>query len=225
MSHAMNGRDHAEAVCALTDAYLDHVTDATAGLPDALDAYGTDPEAFAVAVQRVAARESACDATLRDLRALVGESTPPNDTELYLRMDEVARLYAAIDEVPNRAERFVRELDAIDPALSEDRRIALREMAALTDEAARKLARLAARFVECLVTDADPVPVVETAEELAELESACDRLKYDVLDAAFDDLPTADALVVRELVLTLDAAMDAVEDASEQLLFVNSTDR
>ncbi|WP_276301162.1 DUF47 domain-containing protein [Halorussus lipolyticus] len=218
---------YAEEVCALTEQYLERVAEATAALPAALDAYDEDADAFEEATQTVADHESACDETLRDLRTAVGKSMPPNYSRFYLRIDDVSRLYAAIDEIPNRAERFVRELRAMRPALDDRTRETCREMALLVHEAASALADLTADYVARLVAPEaapdDPTPgVTERVDELAVLESECDGLKYDALSAAFDAHSTADALVVRELVLTLDAAMDAVEDVGEQLLFLAS---
>ncbi|WP_166035590.1 DUF47 family protein [Halorussus pelagicus] len=216
--------DYAAAVRRLTETYLDGVTDTTAHLPDALDAYGTDPAAFEEAVERVAEHESACDTALRELRGTVRESMPPNYTEMYLRVDDVARLYAAIDAVPNRAEGFVRELHAITPELGDSARTTLREMAMLTAEAAAELAAATTAYVEQLVGESAAVSVTDAVDRVADLESECDGLKHDALAAAFEGRPTAEALVVRELILKLDAAMDAVEDAAEHLLFVASAD-
>ncbi|MFC4450197.1 DUF47 domain-containing protein [Halorussus aquaticus] len=214
--------DYATTVCALTETYLERVTDTTSALADAVTAYETDAEAFEAAVERVATRESACDDALRELRTVVRDAMPPNYTEMYLRIDDVARLYAAIDAVPNRAERFVRELDAMGPTLADDLGATLREMAVLTVEASAILADVVTAYVESLVAEREAVRATESVEKLAELESQCDELKHDALSMAFDSLPTAEALVVRELVSTLDTAMDAVEDAGDQLLFLSS---
>ncbi|WP_132059988.1 DUF47 domain-containing protein [Halorussus amylolyticus] len=222
MASATEG--YAESVRERTATYLDRVTDCTALLPDALDAYETDPPEFENAVERIAACESACDDALRDLRALLGESAPPNYTDVYLRADEVARLYAAIDAVPNRVERFGRELDAMNPTLSEDCRVAFHEMATLTHHATVELTDTTTAYVESLVTEGETASVAESVADISAAESECDRLKYESLASAFDSRPPADALVVRELVVTLDAAMDAVEDAGDQLLFMNSAD-
>lgn len=213
---------YAAAVRSHTDTYLDRVTDCTARLPDALDAYGTHPEAFEAAVGDIAINETDSDDALRDLRTFLSESSSPNYTDVYLRADDVARLYTAIDEMPNAVERFARELRAIAPELDDDLRATVREMVALTVEATETLATATRDYVESLVTEGETARVTEAVEEVATLESECDRLKYDGLARAFDVEPTADALAVRELVLTLDAAMDAVEDAGDQLLVLRS---
>jgi DNA-binding transcriptional ArsR family regulator len=64
--------------------------------------------------------------------------------------------------------------------------------------------------------------VADEVETVVELETACDGFKYDAFETAFADYETADALMVRELLLVLDAAMDAIEDAAEHLLSMQS---
>jgi len=215
--------EYATEVRSQTATYLQQVRTTTTHLPDALDAYGSDWGAFTAAVDRLNTQESECDATLRDLRSLVGESLPPNYTDVYLRADDVVRLYACIDEIPNRVESFARELASMRPALPAGLQDSLREMGSLVVEATLLLTEATEAYVEQLVTAGEPVRIADDIETITTLESSCDAHKYEALQAAFSDCATADALVVRELLLTLDEAMDAVEDAAEHLLSMNST--
>ena len=212
----------ADEVRARTDTYLKQVEATTAHLPDAVDAYGENADAFVAAVDRLDTQESECDATLRELSTLLGESLPPNYTDVYLRADDVVRLYGRIDAVPNRAERFARELASMRPDLTADTREALREMCDLVVEGTVILADLADAYVETLVTSGDSIVVADEVATIVELETACDAHKYEALQSVFETRGTADALVVRELLLALDAAMDAVEDAAEHLLSMQS---
>jgi uncharacterized protein Yka (UPF0111/DUF47 family) len=212
----------ADEISTRTDTYLQQVEATTAHLPDALDAYGEDADAFVAAVDRLDTQESECDATLRELSTLLGESLPPNYTDVYLRADDVVRLYGRLDAVPNRAERFARELASMRPDLTPDTREAVREMSALVVEGTIILADLVDAYVEALVTAGDPIVVADDVERIVALETECDAHKYDALRTVFETHETADALVIRELLLALDAAMDAVEDAAEHLLSMQS---
>jgi len=212
----------ADEVRSKTTTYLDQVETTTAHLPDAVEAYGNDADAFRVAVDRLNTHESECDATLRDLVTLLGESLPPNYTEVYLRAADVVRLYWRLDTVPNHAEQFARQVASMQPSLSAETLHALREMASLVAEGTTHLTGVTGAYVESLLTDGDPVAVADDVETIAALESACDAHKYDGIAAAFADCPTADALVARDLLLALDAAMDAVEDTAEHLLAMES---
>lgn len=214
---------YADEVRAYTDTYLEQVQACTAHLPDALEAYGTDRAAFVASVDRLSTVESECDATLRELRALVGEAVPPNYTEFYLRGGDAVRLYAQIDAIPNRVEQFCRELGAIEPTLDSAVLADLREMGRLVVQATRRLADVTSAYVESLVTAGDPVRVTDAVGEIATLETDCDDRTYAALERAFSTAPAGDALVVHALVRTLDAAMDAVEDAADFLLSLSST--
>lgn len=212
----------ADEVRARTSTYLDQLETTTAHLPDALEAYGNDDDAFCAAVDRLKTSESECDATLRELATLLGESLPPNYTEVYLRAADVLHLYWRLDTIPNHAEQFARQLVSMRPSLSTEALHALRAMGDLVVEGTTLLTGITGAYVESLVTDGGPVAIGEDIDTIAALESACDAHKYDGIAAAFADRSTADALVVRELLLALDAAMDAVEDAAEHLLAMQS---
>lgn len=212
----------ADEIRTRTDTYLQQVEATTAHLPDAVDAYGENADAFVAAVDRLSTQESECDATLRDLSTLLGESLPPNYTDVYLRADDVVRLYGCLDAIPNRVERFARELASMRPELPSAVRDAFGEMAALLVEGTVILTDLADAYVESLVTSGDPIVVADEVETIVALETECDAYKYEALKAVFAECETADALLARELLLALDAAMDAVEDAAEHLLSMQS---
>ena len=212
----------ADEISARTDTYLQQVKATTAHLPDAVDAYGDNADAFVATVDRLNTQESECDATLRELSSLLGESLPPNYTDVYLRADDVVRLYGCIDAIPNRVERFARELGSMRPDLTADTRTALSEMSDLVVEGTVILTDLADAYVEALVTSGDPIVVADEVETIVALETECDAYKYDALESAFAKRETADALVIRQLLLALDAAMDAIEDAAEHLLSMQS---
>lgn len=212
----------ADEISSRTETYLQQVEATATHLPDAVDAYGEDADAFVAAVDRLSTQESECDATLRELSSLLGESLPPNYTDVYLRADDVVRLYGCLDAIPNRVERFARELASMRPDLTADTHTALQEMSALVVEGTVILTDLADAYVGSLVSSGDPIVVADEVDTIVTLETECDGYKYDALKTAFAERETADALVVRELLLALDAAMDAVEDAAEHLLSMQS---
>ncbi len=212
----------ADEVHDCTTTYLDQVETTVSYLPDAVDAYGKDPGAFRAATDRLRTCESECDATLRGLRTLLAESMPPNYTAVYLRVDDVVRLFDRLDGVPNRCERFVDELAAMDPALRPGTRDHIRQMASLTVDATSIVTDVTAAYVENLLTEGERIRLVDDVDRIATLESECDAARTAAIADAFATRDPADALVVRALVLSLENAMDAVEDAGEQLLSMNS---
>lgn len=212
----------ADEVYDCTTTYLSQVETTVSHLPDAVEAYDTDPDAFQAATDRLRTCESECDATLRGLRTLLAESMPPNYTAVYLRVDDVVRLFDRLDAVPNRCERFVDELGAMDPGLRPGTRDHLCQMASLVVEATGIVADATGAYVETLLTEGERIRLVDEVDRVAALESDCDAARTAAMADAFAIQETADALVVRELVLSLEAAMDAVEDTGDRLLSMNS---
>jgi len=211
--------EYGDEVLDATAAYLTDVRDCVALLPTALEHYGTAE--FGPTADRLCERESACDDSLRELRRVLGEAAPPNYTEVYLRTGEVMRLYAAIDEVPNAAERFVRRLDAIEPALMPSVRAELGAMATTTVEATDLLADATESCLLDLVSGGDASDFTADIDRIAALESDCDGHKAAIVESAFDANETAEALLRRDFAASLDAAADATEDAADHLLFVH----
>jgi uncharacterized protein Yka (UPF0111/DUF47 family) len=165
----------------------------------------------------------------------------PNFTGVYFRPRSVLELFDRVDEIANRAERFCGELAAMHPTLSTDeqgvRGPSARSARALPAVERADLVRMADLVVEGMevlataVTDlcsalcaARPDTDVQSAvARISRLESACDATRDKLLSDVFAGTPTVEALVVKELVDTLDGAMDAVEDAADHLGYVDST--
>jgi|GEM_PF-1462523 len=208
-----------DAVREQTGEYLTAVRRCLATLPPALLGYG-DSE-FADSVSDLVARESVCDERLQTLRTTLG-TAEPNYTEVYLNSGTVMELFVLLDEVPNCAEQFLRELDAVRRPLDEGTTDALTQMAALAARATRVLTDAIERFVAGLVEPGEGPDIVDAVDQVAALESRADDLKYEIITHAFDTLPTAEAVVVRDLARSLDAALDAAEDTADQLLYVHA---
>jgi len=208
-----------EAVREQTEAYLTEVQRCLATLPPALLGYGQSE--FADGVSKLVAGESVCDERLRTLRTTLG-TAEPNYTEVYLNSGTVMELFVLLDEIPNCAEQFLRELDAVRRPLRDQTADALTRMAALAARATRLLTDAISEFVAGLVEPGEQPSVTDAVDQVAVLESRADDLKYEIITYAFDTLPTAEAVVVRDLARSLDAALDAAEDAADQLLYVHA---
>jgi len=203
--------------------YLDQVEAAVTYAPMALETYETDRTAFHRDVREVGRIESECDDLLEECRTLIGSSMRPNFTGVYLRPGSVLDLFVAIDRVVNRIETFLAELAAIEPALSLAARRDLIRMAETTAEATTLLATATGALLESLCTGGDCPDVDAAVTEIGALESRCDRRRTKIVADAFANEATVQALLLRELATTLDAATDAVEDAGDRLSFVAST--
>jgi uncharacterized protein Yka (UPF0111/DUF47 family) len=198
-------------------AYLTAVEDCLVLLPQALAVYD-DARTFTDTTAELGQQESVCDEHRRRLCGAVGRARP-EFSALYLRGAELTELFTMVDAVPDAAETFVRDFDAMSPALAEATARRMQDMAALVCQASELLTRAIETYVRALVTDDSVPPVAGAVERITELESQCDQYRNEIVARAFEQQSTADALVVRELVQSLDAVPDAVEDAADQLVF------
>jgi len=213
---------YADTVTTRTDAYLAAVERCLDCLPRAVAMYGD--EGFEDVARLLAERESTCDERLRALRSTL-RSADPNFTHAYLRASDLAALFDSVDEVPNAAEAFVRDLDAMAPALADDTQRAFAAVAADTVRATELLTGAVRTYVGAMVTPGPTPAIAEPVERVAALETECDEHRRAVCRRAFAGGPTPQALVVRELAQSLDAVPDAAEDAGDRLLFLRDGDR
>ncbi|SEN51845.1 Uncharacterized conserved protein YkaA, UPF0111/DUF47 family [Halorientalis persicus] len=206
----------------VTDRYFDALADCVESVRPGVEYYGRDEAAFCRELARARRLESDCDDLLATIRTTVGQSMGPNFTRVYFQPGGVLELFACADETANHAETFLGELAAMEPTLS----------AAATADFARMgdLVVEAVGVLSAAVDDLSAAPahravdaVHDARDTIADLESRCDTVGRKLVSEAFATDDTAAALVVRELALWLDRAMDAVEDAAEQAVYLDST--
>jgi uncharacterized protein Yka (UPF0111/DUF47 family) len=203
--------------------YLDKTEAATTYAPMAIETYERDRPTFHEDVRAVSRLESDCDELLDEVRGLVGASMRPNFTGVYFRPAGVLDLFVTVDRVVNRVETFLTDLAAIQPELTFDTRRDLVGMAESTAEATTLLATATEQLLAALCRGGTVPDVEPVVADIGALESRCDDRRTKVVADAFARNETAAALVVRELATTLDAAVDACEDAADRLTFLAST--
>lgn len=214
---ATRSPDYADIVAEKTVTYLDAVEDCLVLLPQTLSA-AADGRPLTDASDALVEQESVCDQHRRRLCGAIGRSRP-NYTDVYLRAADLAELFSMVDAIPDAAERFVRDFEAMSPSLSESTLTTLQDVAVLTLSGVKLLTDAIETYVESLLTDGPNPPVGDAVDRISKLESQCDQYRNDVLSQAFEAHSTADALVVRALLQSLDAVPNAVEDAADHLLF------
>lgn len=207
--------------------FLSALVDGTDLLRTTTETYGTDSAAFDRAVGRLGRLESRCDELVADVRRSVTNEMPPSFARPYLLAGEVVEVVVAADRVVSTAESVANELSAMRPDLDEAVLAGLRQMSWHVHDATR---HLAAVFEACVFDEPNeaefgknPVADVEDAlSAVRRLERDCDATKYDLIRRAFDDGTTAEALAVRELVVTMDEVANAAEDAADHLAYLRA---
>lgn len=206
----------------VSDRYFERLTECVESVRPGVEYYGCDEAAFCGELERVRGLESDCDDLLATLRTRVGRSMEPNFTRVYFQPGSVLELFACADETANHVETFLDELAAMDPTLSA---AVIADFARMGDLLVEAVAALSAAVDNLFASPAHRrVEAAHDAREtVADLESRCDTIRRNVVSEAFATDDTAAALVVRELAHWLDRAMDAVEDATEQSVYLDST--
>jgi len=182
-------------------------TECVATLPTVVHCYAEHDPAQADVVERIGTLESRCDEEVQSLRrsiAAAGQSF----SEAYLFAPDVLALAYEIDRVASASEQFATELAAIEPSLSPGAEQSMLEHARRSTAAADRLRR----GVEAALDDQ---PVSDAVDAIRAAESACDRLKYQILAGAKGS--PGQLLMVRQFAVTLDAVPNAVEDAADSL--------
>jgi uncharacterized protein Yka (UPF0111/DUF47 family) len=199
-----------------TEAYVAAIVDCVNHLPRAVEA-GQDG-AVGDAVAAVCEAESACDRRRRELVRTL--ASMPSDTT-GVAAPELVSLIERLDRVPNRTERAVVTLESTAPPVGDVAE--LEEMVALTCEASEALAAATVAFTDGLYDDpADREAVAAATARVADAESRCDHLRRAAVREAFGG-PTAEALLLRELVLAVESVTDAAEDAADTLQYLLSS--
>jgi uncharacterized protein Yka (UPF0111/DUF47 family) len=192
-------------------------------LPKLIDIYGRDHARFTKVVGELRERESACNATARDLRLSVGRSVTFESTGLYLMAGDLLSLYTLVETVGNRAETVGTELAAIQPALPDDCRASLLRLAERAITAFEALSSATMTYLVSLLKEDDSADAIDSIERVRSIESGCDELRQATLRMAFEDGPTLDSLALRAVVYDLDSVVNGIETAADRLDVMRST--
>lgn len=218
---------HSDELAGSVTELLSAIVDGTDLLRTVIETYGTDPAAFNRAVERLGRLESRCDELVIDVRRVVTDEMPPSFSRTYLHSGDVVAAVVAADAIVSTAETVANELSTMRPDLGGDVLAALRQLAWHAHDATQYLA---AAFEVCVLDDRDEArlgkqrvaDVGDALSTIRRLERDCDAIKYDLLREAFDGGTTAEALVVRELVVTVDDVANAAEDAADHLGYLRA---
>lgn len=207
----------------LTTTFLDHLKECVEQTPDLLGRYA-DEEPVDQLADRVSALESDCDRTNREISALISGSSVETLgirlTRVHLHSGQIIGLYQLLDEVANLVEQFAEELVAIRPPRSTVCLDGLQQMGARCVAAMDALAAAVDDYVRALCQPTCSLSISDSVAEIRSLESESDQIRNQVLTSAFQDGPSATALVYLELATCLDSAIDTMEDVTDQMLLL-----
>lgn len=175
-------------------------------------------------VRRVRTLESECDETYRSAATHIS-TVDARDlgirlTGIHLNRNQLLDLFTYLDEIPNAAERFASDLEAIKPRRVDDCLEGLGEMITSARAGVRFLEEAVPKFIRSLTDPEEAMSIVDVVGPARRIESHVDDLRAEVIATAFESEPQATALVYRELALLLDGLVDAIEDVTDQMVLV-----
>ena len=219
--------DFGERLETQTDAYLERIHDCVRLLPVALEAYATTDEHAETAAE-IGTIESECDERVRELTAVITNAGPDDigllNTRITFNESALIDLYKTLDVVANHTERIVQEVVMMRPPADVEPFADMHEMADLIVEMTATLESVVGDFVRGLTQSDITRTLVDDIETIRELESACDELRNDAIATAFADESIDAPLVYRELAILLDELANTIEDLTDRMIVIASTE-
>lgn len=219
--------DFGDEIVSETETYIDRIAACVDLLPALLERYrsGADYEAVTDRIQEL---ESDCDRINRRISALVtnvsAEEIDFANSRIYLNSPGIVELYQKIDDIPNAVERIAEELVTIKPSTAADCFRGFSDMTEHATTAMTALATAVTGFVRVLRTPSESDSIVEEVETIREIESACDSIRNEIVETAFETASNARAIVYREFAHLFDTLVDAMEDVVDQIVLISSTE-
>ncbi len=221
---AENGPTVGEQIVKGTEQYVSRVEACVTQIPALLEQYA-EGGPYRETAERVHTLESECDHARRRVCATIttasAEEVGLRNSRVQLNSPQVVALFQTLDRVANAAEQVAAELPVVGPPVGAPF-ARLREMADRATEAMAALAGAVVTFARALCDPAGSVTLVDEIAAVRDAESSCDRLRTDAVATAFDELPTATALLHREFALLLDSVVDAMEDVTDRIVLIAS---
>lgn len=219
--------EFSEQVVDQTDGYLEAISDCVGLLSRLVDAYDGEESAERL-VTEIREGESDCDARSRQLSALVTDTTVAEfgirNSRVHLNAEQVVRLYQLLDEIPNAAEKIADALATVAPERRRSCFRRYREMVGYAAEAMAAVEDAVREFVRLLTASTETGSIAASVETVRAAESDCDDVRKAVVADVFADETNDQPLVYREFASLFDRLVDAMEDVTDQLVLLSSSE-
>jgi len=219
------GADFGKQLESKTDAYLDRLEECVGLLPKLLEQY-ENGEDYSETVDRIGELESEGDRMIRSITSSITNSDPEDmgllNSRINQNQSELIEFYKDVDSLANVTELIADELSMMQPPTDTDCYQGLREMAEHVADMTETLENVVKRFVRGLGTTRETDSLYAEIEAIRDMESRCDSIKNDVIETAFRDEDTAQALMYRELAIRFDDLANTMEDVTDRIIVIAS---
>lgn len=210
-----------------TETYLGDIADCVRLLPQLLKNYsrGRGFEETAAEIRRL---ESQCDEKNRQISGLLSNSTTKEiglrNSRIHLNATQVLELYQQLDDIVNTVERIAEELITIRPPRIRSCFQQFQEMTGCATTAMNVLEEVVTTFTRLLCSHNKTGMIAEKIETIRAAESACDRIRNELIADVFADESIAQPLIYREFALLFDQLTDSIEDVTDQVVLISSSE-
>lgn len=222
-----------DRIVSRTEEYLDRIAECVGLLSRLLETYlaeGDDETTTGTesVVASITTLESDCDRLKRDVSGRITNADAAEigllNARIHLNSSQVLDLYQRLDAIPNVTERIAEELATIEPSREPACFDRYAEMAEYAIRGMEALSEAVSRYVRLLRSPTRSGSIAAEIATVRGVESAVDELRNEVVEAAFAEGAIDRALVHREFALRFDALCDAMEDVTDTLVLVSSTE-
>lgn len=211
-----------------TDAYLDDISECVDLLSRLVEDYEPGDSTRHL-VEEIRGLESDCDARSRRLSALITNTTVREfgirNSRMHLNAEQAVRLYQLLDEIPNAAEQIAEDLVTIAPERRRSCFRRYREMVGYATTAMAALADAVHEFVRLLCSSTETGSIATHVETIRATESDCDGVRNAIIADVFTDKTISQPMVYRDLASRFDRLVDAMEDVTDQLVLLSSSEQ
>lgn len=166
---------------------------------------------FEALVAQTHSHEAACDDIRRNIEQTLYEKALIPESR-----SDILNLLESLDKIPNKGESVLYQIETELLQMPQSFARQFRDLAHVNHQACQSMWRA----VRALFTDARTVKAL--TDEVDRKESASDRMERNVIRALFScpDLPDAQKVLLKELVIEIGNISDACENAADALVII-----
>lgn len=210
-----------------TETYLNTVAACVDLLPQLIENYSSG-DGYQETANEICTLESECDERNQEISSLLSNATVEQiglrNTHIDFNLEQILRMYQKIDEVANTAEQIAEQLVTMKPPRREPHIQKFQELATCATKASDVLRDVVSTFARALCNPNQTTTVTDEIKKIRTLESSCDKLRNDLIENAFADNSIDQPLVYREFALLFDRLVDTIEDVTDQIVLISSTE-
>lgn len=209
-----------------TEMYLALITNCVELVPELLESYPRQEDYQKIA-DEIRTLESKCDRRNRQIGALISNATVKEmgirNTRIHVNSPQILGLYQQLDQIANIAEQIAEDLITIRPDIAPYLHF-YEEMANCSTTAMKALKNAIMTFITLLCAYDQTGTITDDIQIVRDAESSCDAIRNELIANVFADDDVTQPMVHREFALLFNQLTDTLEDITDRLVLISSTE-